>query len=140
MAPVSAPQHAAPLRVVHPDREVETATTGHGAIPQPAFKESGHTGGGCTQHHVELLVHSPSDIWKFCWSGGGGTHIELIAHLLDRMDADGEAIDWWERATPDNVNDLGAWRPEEVSTKRSVTHRGCELPRSCHRVPSQSCH
>jgi len=40
------------------------------------------------------------ELWKFCWSGGGGTHIELIAHLLDKMATDGETINWWEQVTP----------------------------------------
>ena len=31
---------------------------------------------------------------------GGGSHAEFIAGLLDRMTADAETIDWWERATP----------------------------------------
>ncbi len=31
---------------------------------------------------------------------GGGTHIEFIAHVLDRMATDGETINWWERVAP----------------------------------------
>lgn len=33
------------------------------------------------------------------WSGGSGTHLEMIAHILDQMTADGEVIDWWGRAS-----------------------------------------
>lgn len=33
-------------------------------------------------------------------SPGGGSHAEFIADVLDRMAADTETIDWWERATP----------------------------------------
>jgi hypothetical protein len=33
-------------------------------------------------------------------AGGGGTHIELIAGVLDRMATDGETINWWERVAP----------------------------------------
>ena len=29
-----------------------------------------------------------------------GAHAEFIAGLLDRMTADAETIDWWERAAP----------------------------------------
>jgi hypothetical protein len=29
-----------------------------------------------------------------------GTHAEFIAGLLERMTADAEPIDWWERAAP----------------------------------------
>jgi len=50
-----------------------------------------------TIHHYHRAAH---ELWKFCWSGGGGTHIEMIAHVLDRMTTDGETINWWERVTP----------------------------------------
>ena len=50
-----------------------------------------------TIHHYHRAVR---ELWKFCWSNGGGPHIEMIAHILDRMAADGETIDWWERAAP----------------------------------------
>ena len=50
-----------------------------------------------TIHHYHQAARG---LWKFCWSGGGGTHTEFIAHLLDRMAIDGETINWWERATP----------------------------------------
>lgn len=38
------------------------------------------------------------ELWKFCWSNGGGTHVEIAADVLDRMATDGETIDWWERS------------------------------------------
>jgi hypothetical protein len=50
-----------------------------------------------TIHHYH---RSAAELWKFCFARGGGTHAEFIADLLDRMTADAEAIDWWERATP----------------------------------------
>jgi hypothetical protein len=57
--------------------------------------------GACTVdetiHHYHLAA---TQLWKFCFAGGGGTHAELIAGILDRMTADAETIDWWERATP----------------------------------------
>ena len=42
-----------------------------------------------TIHHYHRAAR---ELWKFCWSGGGGTHIEIIAHVLDRMATDGETI------------------------------------------------
>jgi len=55
-------------------------------------------------HVVDETIHhyhqAARELWKFCWSSGGGTHIEIIAHLLDRMTTDGETINWWERVTP----------------------------------------
>jgi hypothetical protein len=50
-----------------------------------------------TIHHYHLAA---TQLWKFCFAGGGGTRAELIAGILDRMTADAETIDWWERATP----------------------------------------
>ena len=50
-----------------------------------------------TIHHYHRAA---GELWKFCFSGGGGSHPEFIAGLLDRMAADVETIDWWERATP----------------------------------------
>ena len=51
---------------------------------------------------VDETVHqyhrAARELWKFCWSGGGGAHIEMVAHILDRMATDGEVINWWERA------------------------------------------
>ncbi|MCV7030028.1 hypothetical protein [Mycobacterium sherrisii] len=49
-----------------------------------------------TIHHYHRAARA---LWKFCWSGAGGTHIESIAHLLDQMTTDGETINWWERVT-----------------------------------------
>jgi len=43
-----------------------------------------------TIHHYHRAAR---ELWKFCWSGGG-THIEMISHVLDRMTADGETINW----------------------------------------------
>jgi hypothetical protein len=50
-----------------------------------------------TIHHYHRAA---TELWKFCFARGGGTHAEFIAGLLDQMTADAEAIDWWERATP----------------------------------------
>ena len=54
------------------------------------------TGGGACHdlHHYHRAAGNP---WKFCFARGGGTHAEFIAGLLDRMTADAEPIDWWER-------------------------------------------
>lgn len=50
-----------------------------------------------TIHHYHRAAR---ELWKFCWSGGSGTHTELVAHLLDQMATDGQTINWWEQATP----------------------------------------
>jgi len=50
-----------------------------------------------TIHHYHRAA---AELWKFCFARGGGAHVEFIAGLLDRMTADAETIDWWERAAP----------------------------------------
>ena len=50
-----------------------------------------------TIHHYHRAA---TELWKFCFSRSGGSHAEFIAGILDRMAADAETIDWWERATP----------------------------------------
>ena len=50
-----------------------------------------------TIHHYHRAA---GELWKFCFSRGGASHAEFIVGALDRMAADEEAIDWWERATP----------------------------------------
>ena len=48
-------------------------------------------------HHYHRAAR---ELWKFCWSGGGGAHTEIIADVLDRMATDGESINWWDRVAP----------------------------------------
>ena len=50
-----------------------------------------------TIHHYHSAA---GELWKFCFAGGGGSHAQFIAGALDRMAADAETIDWWERAAP----------------------------------------
>jgi hypothetical protein len=50
-----------------------------------------------TIHHYHRAA---AELWKFCFARGGGAHVEFIADLLDRMTADAETTDWWERAAP----------------------------------------
>jgi hypothetical protein len=56
--------------------------------------------GAAGQHRQQAGRADGDCSGKFCFAGGGGTHAELIAGILDRMTAEAETIDWWERATP----------------------------------------
>lgn len=49
---------------------------------------------------IHRYHRAAGELWKFCFSRGGGTHAEFIAGLLDRMTASAETIDWWERSAP----------------------------------------
>ena len=44
-------------------------------------------------HHYHRATQ---ELWKFCWSGGVGTHIEIVAGTLERLAEDGETVDWWD--------------------------------------------
>jgi hypothetical protein len=48
-------------------------------------------------HHYQRAAH---ELWKFCWSTGGGGHIEMIAAHLNRLAEDNQIVDWWERGAP----------------------------------------
>jgi hypothetical protein len=50
-----------------------------------------------TIHHYHRAAQH---LWKFCWSGGEGAHIEMIAGILERQSIDGETVDWWPRGQP----------------------------------------
>ena len=50
-----------------------------------------------TIHHYHRAA---GELWKICFARGEESHAEFIAGRLDRMTADAETIDWWERATP----------------------------------------
>jgi hypothetical protein len=40
------------------------------------------------------------ELWKFCFSRGGAAWPRRVrVGIIDRMTADAETIDWWERAT-----------------------------------------
>jgi hypothetical protein len=45
-------------------------------------------------------AHATAPERRICAQTTGGAHAEFIAGLLDRMTANAETIDWWERATP----------------------------------------
>lgn len=50
-----------------------------------------------TIHHYHRAAQ---ELWKFCWSVGGGSHVELVAHTIQRITDNREPIDWWEQGTP----------------------------------------
>lgn len=63
-----------------------------------------HRAGELDAYTVDETIHhyhrAAGELWRFCFSGGGDSHAEFIASILDRMAADAETIDWWERVTP----------------------------------------
>jgi hypothetical protein len=53
-------------------------------------------------HDVDEVIHRYSkatrELWKFCWSGGGGTHVLFVARTLELRAAEADEVDWWEEA------------------------------------------
>ena len=47
-----------------------------------------------TIHHYHRATQ---ELWKFCWSGGVGANIEIVARMLEQLTEDGQTLDWWER-------------------------------------------
>lgn len=52
---------------------------------------------------VDEVLHryhrAAQELWKFCWSGSSA-QIEFVARAVQELAADGETIDWWDRAAP----------------------------------------
>jgi hypothetical protein len=50
---------------------------------------------------VDETIHqyhqAAQELWKFCWSGGIGANIEIVARTLEQLTKAGETVDWWER-------------------------------------------
>lgn len=63
-----------------------------------------HRAGEIDAYAVDETIHhyhrAAGELWKFCFSRGGGSHAEFIAGILEDMAASAETIDWWERAIP----------------------------------------
>ena len=53
-------------------------------------------------HDVDEVIHRYSkaarELWKFCWSRGGGSHTVFVARTLELWAAEADEIDWWEEA------------------------------------------
>ena len=72
---------------------------GHVAAAIDRYR-AGEIDAGTADETIHHYHRAAGELWKFCFARGGGSHPEFIAGLLDRMAADAETIDWWERATP----------------------------------------
>ncbi len=74
-----------------------------------------------TIHHYHRAAR---ELWKFCFSGGGGTHSEITAHLLEKMNTDGDTMTGGTGPPRDNAGDLGVPPPAGVGRKRSCPVSG----------------
>jgi hypothetical protein len=53
-------------------------------------------------HNVDAVIHRYSkatrELWKFCWSGGAGSHMVFVARALEMWAQEADEVDWWEEA------------------------------------------
>ena len=49
---------------------------------------------------VDETIHqyhrAAQELWKFCWCGGVGANMEIVARTLEQLTEAGEPVDWWE--------------------------------------------
>ena len=49
-------------------------------------------------HDLDEVIHryhkATQELWKFCFSGGSGAHIESVAAALEYLTAEGRRPDW----------------------------------------------
>jgi hypothetical protein len=71
-------------------------------IQQVADELARYHAGDVDAYAVDETIHqyhrASQELWKFCWSGGVGANIEIVARTLDQLAQDGETIDWWQRS------------------------------------------
>jgi hypothetical protein len=62
----------------------------------------GWRAGSLDAHDVDEVLHhyqrAARELWKFCWSTGGGSQVELIASHIRQLAEDDQVIDWWDVA------------------------------------------
>jgi hypothetical protein len=53
-------------------------------------------------HDVDEVIrrHSSAarELWKFCWSGGAGSRLLVVARTLELRAAEADEVDRWEEA------------------------------------------
>jgi len=51
---------------------------------------------------VDAVIHrytkAARELWKFCFLGGSGVHVERVAAMLELLTAEGDRPDWWAAA------------------------------------------
>ena len=74
-----------------------------GLLEHVADAIDAHRAGTLNVHDVDEVIHhyerAARELWKFCWSGGVGAHIEIVARLIEQP-IDDEEVDWWQCGAP----------------------------------------
>ena len=58
---------------------------------------AGHVDAYAVDETIHHYHRSAQELWKFCWSGGAGANIEIVARTLEHLNEEGQIVDWWER-------------------------------------------
>jgi hypothetical protein len=70
-------------------------------IEHVAEKLDRYRAGEVDAYAVDETIHqyhrAAQELWKFCWSGGVGSNIEIVARTLEQLTEAGETVEWWER-------------------------------------------
>jgi hypothetical protein len=57
--------------------------------------------GDIDAYAVDETMHryhrASQELWKFCWAGGVGANMEIVARTLEQLAEDGGTVNWWER-------------------------------------------
>jgi hypothetical protein len=52
-------------------------------------------------YDVDETIHqyhrATQELWKFCWGGGSGNHIDLVDRVIQQNQTEEQATEWWER-------------------------------------------
>ncbi len=47
---------------------------------------------------IRRYAKATRELWKFCWSGGSGSHLVFVARTLELWADEADQVDWWEEA------------------------------------------
>jgi phosphate uptake regulator len=47
---------------------------------------------------IRRYARAARELWRFCWSGGSGSHLVFVARTLELWADEADQVDWWEEA------------------------------------------
>jgi hypothetical protein len=69
---------------------------------------------------IRRYARAARELWKFCWSGGSGSHLVFVARTLELWADEADQVDWWEGSGE-------AWQAPLTRARRvSGGPEGCE--------------
>jgi hypothetical protein len=46
---------------------------------------------------IRRYARAAGELWKFCWSGGSGSHLVFVARTLELWADEADQVDWWKK-------------------------------------------